>query len=469
MMRRLLFLLVIILLSSSVYAQENIIGKWSGDLRITPAYSLRLILNLSKEKEQLVGTLDSPDQGGKDLPIDSISFVKDQFSFSSNTLGIHYSGILQSDSIIGTFTQNGYHLPLTLKKMEEEKESTKDLPYYTEEVRVIHPEIDLELAGTFSKPTGKGKKYPAVLLIAGSGPMNRDSKIFQHSPLAEIADHLTRSGIAVLRYDKRGIGSSEGNFPKSSLSDFISDAVTMLEYLREYPDIDPDQVGIIGHSEGGMIAQVIAAEYPDLPNFIVLLATPTTSTIEILTHQNKTLIQDYIDSSRIEEFENECRNLFKGISKENRTRSNDSILLTAFNEKVLSMSKPEFKTTLTQMLSNPETIKGNLNIYESTYFQELIKHIPENYLGKISIPLLALIGEKDTQVPPEANITPIINTLPDNSTIKIFPNLNHIFIESETGLFTEYPYLKGSFSKDVLEYITIWIKNGYTVPMEDHW
>ena len=258
--------------------QAQVVGSWYGDLRVSPTYALPLVLHVSETAEGYRASLDSPDQNAEGIVVDEFVFQPDSLMvrWQSNSIGARFQGALQGDTIKGLFAQRGLFAPLTLVRGEYKKED-EELPYRASEVAI--PSEEVVLSGTLTEPMD-GSATTAILLVAGSGPNDRDSKIGPHKPLYDIADYLTREGYAVLRYDKRGVGRSTGVFNASMLSDFEVDVEAALSYLRSQGKYQ--KVGVLGHSEGGLLAQMVAADSPSLVDFIVLLAAPGVNGIETI-------------------------------------------------------------------------------------------------------------------------------------------------------------------------------------------
>lgn len=248
----------------------QVVGSWHGDLRVSPTYALPLVLHVSETAEGYRASLDSPDQNAEGIVVDEFVFQPDSLMvrWQSESIGARFQGTLQGDTIKGLFAQRGLFAPLNLVRGEYKKVE-EQLPYQVTEVKI--PSADVVLSGTLTEPL-EGKATTAILLVAGSGPNDRDSKIGPHKPLFDIADYLTREGYAVLRYDKRGVGHSTCTFYASMLSDFEADVEAALTYLHSQGKYQ--KVGVIGHSEGGLLAQMVAADSPSLVDFIVLLAAP---------------------------------------------------------------------------------------------------------------------------------------------------------------------------------------------------
>lgn len=456
-MKKTFLITLLSLLSAMSHAQNDIVGVWEGKLAVTPAYSLKLVLRIAPEGEKLSATMDSPDQGAFGIPVTAISFENQELNLSVSSLVMSYKGKFADGRISGTFIQQGHSLPLSLERKSEEKVQEVQLDYHAEEITLINPEAGLALAGTITRPKKEGK-YPAVVLLAGSGPMNRDSKFFHHQPLADIADYLTRHDIVVLRYDKRGIGKSEGEFLTATLSDFSSDAIAAVHYLSALPYVESKRLGLIGHSEGGMIATAVAGSQKGLISYLILLASPNASPLETLIYQNRLLLQEQLIDGKGGEFEEQCRELFRAVGGEGSTRASDSLALTAFNEKVVGLVCPEARSAVKHSLNDPQAIQRNLSVYQTAYFKEFLRFDPQTHLRQLECPVFALNGGKDMQVQAHPNLEIVEKILPtDRVTTKLYPTLNHLFLRCETGHVNEYMQLKGSFSEEVLRDMVRWI------------
>jgi dienelactone hydrolase len=274
-MKKILILLTLLLTSSTLTAQE-ITGQWNGVLKVQGT-QLRLVFNVNKTDSGYSSTLDSPDQGANGIPVTSSTFGDPTIKFEVANLGIFYTGDLKENEIIGTFKQSGHEFPLTLSRKPVEKTETirpqdpmKPYPYYSEDVTFQNVKANISLAGTLTLPEKEGN-FPVVILISGSGAQNRDEELLGHKPFLVISDHLTRNGIGVLRYDDRGVGKSEGDFKSATSADFATDVESAIAYLKTRKEIDKQKIGLMGHSEGGLIAPMVASQSEDV-SFIVLLA-----------------------------------------------------------------------------------------------------------------------------------------------------------------------------------------------------
>jgi len=318
------------------------------------------------------------------------------------------------------------------------------------------------LGGTFTIPEGEGP-FPAVILITGSGNQNRDEEIFGHKPFRLIADHLTRKGIAVLRYDDRGVASSGGSFVGSTSVDHAGDARSAIEYLFERNEVDKSKVGIIGHSEGGLIAIILASEYDDIA-FIISLAGPGVDGKTILLEQS-----DYITRlSGVEESVREDNRIVMSKVYELMS-SNESH--EAWEKEVLEFTSAYYSAKGIRDYNEEEIEQSKKNLIASipedsyAWMRYFVMFDPSAYFASIKCPVLALNGEKDCQVLAEKNINAIREDLlasgNQNVTTMILPGLNHLFQNCETGLPREYGLIEETFDQKTLDIMSDWIVQLY--------
>jgi hypothetical protein len=268
-------ILLTLLTVCSAFGQD-VTGQWNGILKVQGT-SLRIVFNVTKTENGFSSTMDSPDQGAKDIPVTTTSFVNSKLKLEITNVLIEYNGELKENLITGTFRQGGQEFPMNLSKEKIEKQTVirpqepkKPYSYYTEEVTFQNNKENITLAGTLTLPKKEGN-YPVVILITGSGPQNRDEELMGHKPFLIISDYFTKNGIAVLRYDDRGVAQSGGNFKTATSLDFASDVESAITYLKTRKEINKNKIGLVGHSEGGIIAPIVASKSKDV-NFIVLLA-----------------------------------------------------------------------------------------------------------------------------------------------------------------------------------------------------
>ena len=459
-----LFISLFIIFSICVFGQD-ITGEWNGLLKVQ-GMSLRLVFHIASNENGFKATMDSPDQGAKGIPVSSVSFLNNALTIEISAAQIKYtSESIFTDSIIGTFSQMGQKLPLNLYrkaiaqvKVKRPQEPSLPYPYISEEVTFINDKDKIELAGTFTLPKGTGK-FPAVILISGSGPQNRDEEIMGHKPFLVLADYLTRNGIAVLRYDDRGTNNSEGNFQTATTPDFANDVMSAVKYLRTRKEIYPEQIGLAGHSEGGIIAPMVASEDKNL-KFIILLAGTGIKGSEILLLQQELIGRaNGIKEAEIKKTAELNGTIYKMIDE----TENTDMLKVKIREYLMAKSKvlPDMKIPEGSNLN--EIIEIQINQITSPWMLNFIRYNPAPMLSKVKCPLLAVIGSKDLQVPSQVNLLAIENALKKGGnksfTVKELPGLNHLFQECKTGSPNEYAEIEQTISPVLLENVLNWIKS----------
>ena len=455
----------VLFLLSFVFIQfasgQDIAGDWNGALNVM-GMQLRLVFHIDRTETGWKATMDSPDQNAFGIPVSKIAFDGSKLNIGINAIALDYTGELKDEKITGTFTQGGQQFPLDLSREKIEKqtfnrpqEPKRPFPYSEEEVFFENAEGNAKLAGTLTLPK-EGGIFPAVVLITGSGPQNRDEELMNHKPFLVLADYLTRNGIAVLRYDDRGTASSTGNFGAATSDDFSKDAEAGVNYLQTRKEINREKIGLIGHSEGGMIASMIAARSKAIA-FVVLLAGCGIAGDQILLLQ-----QDLIaKASGIEETDRQLgqmigAGLFERVKKSNDTEQLKTDLTTYLKQVIDQIpdekSKEKYDTNF---------VHSSVSRLTVPWMQYFLKYDPSTALEKVKCPVLAVNGEKDLQVPPKENLQAIQEALEKggnaNVTIREFPKLNHLFQECETGLPAEYVKIEQTFSPVALDFITQWI------------
>jgi len=436
---------------------QDITGQWNGIIKIQ-GIQLRAVFHISKTDSGYSSTMDSPDQGVKGLPVTTTTFENSKLKLESAISKFEYTGELQDSIITGTLKQNGISIPLTLSKttavtskntrVKRPQEPKKPYPYYSEDVSFKNNKANITLAGTLTLPQKEGF-YPVVILITGSGPQNRDEEIMDHKPFLVISDYLTRNGIGVLRYDDRGVAQSTGDFKTATTADFATDVESAISYLKTRKDINAKKIGLIGHSEGGIIAPMVAAKSKDV-DFIVLLAgTGLPGDKLLLLQQERIQKAMQMDAKEISKEQEIFRGAYDMVLKSNTDGTNLKNKLNAY-----------FKQSFDDKLS-AEQVNAMSNQITTPWMFYFLKYNPEPTLEKVKCPVLAIDGEKDWQVPPE-NLIAIKTALEKggnkNVTTKLFPNLNHLFQDSKTGLPSEYSEIEETFSPVALDLIARWIK-----------
>ena len=427
-MKRILIILSAIVLFAFEANSQN--GTWSGKLDVQ-GIKISLVFHLDGDSP----TVDSPDQGVKGIPIQVERKSFGGIVINIPMLGASFEGVNVMQQIVGTFSQAGISLPLTLipgdVKLNRPQTPQGPFPYTTEEVSFNNGEVVLN--GTITLPDGYSSSSPAVVMVTGSGQQNRDEELFEHKPFAVIADALARAGIATLRYDDRGFNGYAGNIGECTTDDFKNDALAGVEFLRKRFG----KVGVIGHSEGGTIALMLAAEQK--VDYIVSLAGMVISGAETLILQNRSaLAAAGFDKEVVDTY---CK-----------------VLEEAFEVKVNGGSMPRIDN-----YELPDVLKQNfisvLTMIQQPYMHHFLTLDMRPLLHKVLCPVLALNGTKDIQVEYESNLGALRNGLSsnENSSIEAIEGVNHLFQTCKTGDVTEYREIEETISPKVLEIIADWI------------
>ncbi|MEO8236189.1 MAG: alpha/beta hydrolase [Flavobacterium sp.] len=449
-------ILFIVTLATSIVFSQEISGSWYGALQVQGT-QLPLVFNISKTGNIYASTMDSPNQKAFGIPVNTTSFENSTLKITIPNAMIEYEGVLGKDNIIvGNFKQRGTSFPMNLSKEKVEKQvvirpqnPVKPYSYISEDITFENKKDGVTLAGTLTLPKKEGK-FPVVILITGSGPQNRDEEILEHKPFLVISDYLTKNGIAVLRFDDRGIAESKGNFKTATTQDFANDVKAAVQYLQSRKEINPKHIGLMGHSEGGVIAPMVAKDNKDI-NFIILLAGTGVRGDKLMLLQKEEIERlAGVSEIEIEKGQKIIGGAYKIIidSDINDEKLNEKIT-SYLSEQYKNENKPDELKTVTQYLTN-------------AWFQFFIKFDPETSLEKVKCPVLALNGDKDIQVSAKINIEAIQKALAKGGnkkiTTKILPNLNHLFQECNTGSVEEYSKIEQTFSPIALQEILSWIK-----------
>ena len=455
--------LLFVLFVGTQVSTNNIEGNWLATLELGDN-KLRILLKVEKSANNYTAKFDSLDQGATDLPIDSIVLNGNKLTFSAAKFGINYEGTLneKGDEISGTFKQGPGATPLVFRrtaevaKLNRPQEPKKPYPYDEEEVSYRNEKDNVKIAGTLTWPRGGGK-YPAVLLITGSGSQDRNETVAGHHPFLVLADHLTRNGIAVLRVDDRGVGGTDMGSLSVTSENYAEDVLAGVNYLKQRKEIDPKMIGLIGHSEGGMIAPMVAARSKDV-SFIVLLAGLGQRGEDVIYAQTQ-LIQKAQgtpdDTTRHTiALARKINSIVKAETDEKRIEQRIVEEIAAYEATLVDSQKELFKPAAA-------SVKSFMPIYKTPWYRFFITFDPQPVLKNVRVPVLALNGEHDLQVPAKENLDLIGAGLKAGGnadvTLKAFPALNHLFQTSKTGLLSEYAQIEETISPEVLKTVSDWI------------
>lgn len=438
--------------SSGAAAGSAIAGIWGGALN-TGDMNLRIVMRFAIATSGLTGELQSPDQSPKWIPADSVTLSGNSLSMEFKTLKGSYQGTIGADgnSISGTFTQLGNPMTLALKRVKDQaalerkrpQNPVKPYPYHEEDVTFSSSAAGVTLAGTLTVPEGKGP-FPAVVLISGSGPNDRDETLLGHKPFLVLSDYLTRKGVLVLRYDKRGVGKSTGKYSAATTADFADDAEAGLNYLKTRPEADAHHLGLIGHSEGGTIAPIVAARDKDV-GFIVLMAGTGVPGDQILVEQHRLIA------------------LAMGMPPEavdKEVAQEKQFIALVEREKDDAVVEKEVRAKMGADVSDAQ-IGTMVKELTSAWFRYFFTYDPATSLRKVQCPVLVLNGSLDLQVPPQQNLPAIRKALEEggNQHFEIYelPGLNHLFQPAKSGAPSEYAAIEVTIDPVVLNRIASWV------------
>lgn len=437
-----------LILAAASAQQAPIAGDWSGVIE-APGAQLKVVLHVKAEAGKLSATLDSLTQGAMGLPIDEIVLENGVLRFQMSRLGASFEGTLAADgsSIEGKFAQSGLAMPMKLTRggvqaLLRPQEPKPPFPYRAEDVTFENKDGGFSLAGTLTLPQGKGP-FPAAILITGSGPQDRDESIMGHKPFAVLADHLTRNGVAVLRYDDRGFGKSGGKFLPATTKDFASDAWAAFEYLRSRPEIAAARIGLIGHSEGGLVAPMVASEKPGVA-FVVLLAGPGVTGEQVMLAQGPAVMRAMgAPPAAVEANSAMQQKIFAALRE-------DPEPLTASKK-------------LSEILPPGPQSDAQIRQLTGPWMQFFRTYDPVPALRKVKCPVLVMNGELDLQVLPDQNLPPIEAALKagGNADFRIerLKGLNHLFQTARTGAPAEYAQIEETMSPAALQLISGWVRS----------
>jgi pimeloyl-ACP methyl ester carboxylesterase len=440
-------------------------GLWEGKLKVNANMELRLVLKVEKDKGgKLKASLASPDQGANNLPISAIDLKGGVLTFESKLLGAKYTGKKSKEGtgFDGQFIQGGVKMPLLLKKTDKVSVLSRPqmprppFPYRSEDVKYENKAGGVTLAGTLTLPPGPGP-FPAAILITGSGAQDRDETILGHKPFLVLADALSRRGIAVLRVDDRGVGGSTGSTADSTSTDFAGDALAGVAFLKGRKGIDPRRIGLVGHSEGGIIAPIAASRSADVA-FIVLMAGTGLPGAEILKAQGLLIWKaEGLSDSELKMARDSQQRVIEILSKEKDQAASRQKLAAARKEMLAAMPEVARKATEDSGAMSEAAMDG----WNNAWFRSFLTYDPREALRTVRCPVLAINGEKDLQVPAGENLAEIRKALESGGNRDVrtisFAGLNHLFQPCKTGSPSEYARIEVTIAPEVLKAIGDWI------------
>lgn len=445
-------------------AQDDFAGQWQGSID-PQGLNLGIVVTVNNA-DTLTATIDIPVQGLEAVPLELSNITNDSITFVIP--GIPgtptFEGALAEDTLEGTFRQSGQSLPFRLERVAEgetpslakrPQDPVPPFPYSAEEVS--YQSGDVTLAGTLTLPKGEGP-FPAVLMLTGSGAQNRDEELFNHRPFLVLADAMTRAGVAVLRVDDRGVGGSSGDLSQATFADLVADARAGIEFLKARPEIEDTKIGLFGHSEGGYVAPLVASQSDDVA-FVILMAAPSVAGLEVLKLQNELIFKEagatqeeidaqlaYLDklAARLEAGDDE------GAKQLTRERVEQQFSALPANQQPQGEEREAF-------------IKSQSEAVASPIFAAFLNYEPGKALEQLTLPVLAIYGSLDLQVPPSQSESVMKDVLAHNpdATVKTFAGLNHLMQPATTGALEEYAQIETTIAPEVLELITTWLRERF--------
>jgi uncharacterized protein len=472
-MKRILLISILTISISPLFSQ-NIVGNWNGNIDVN-GNQIPIVFHFYKDSTgKIDGKWDSPKQNANGLPFSEIKIAGDSINLDIKMISGTYAGkFIGEDSITGIWHQGGGTIPLDFARKKgtqvytsPERPQTPKAPfsYQALDVQYTNADKSITFGATFTSPetTKKNQRFPAVVLITGSGKQDRDETIFDHKPFAVIADYLTKRGIAVLRVDDRGMGKTTGDFDTSSSADFAKDVEAGINYLRSRSDVDTKHIGLIGHSEGGMIAPLVAAQDKDV-SFIVLLAGTGVPGSTINDFQNVLPLKSAgINDDDIQHF----LQLHHALIEEATAADNVDVFKNNVSKIYFDWKKKQSPETISDLIKGTDenviaTLQQSYSVFHSNWWKFFLVHDPAKDLEKLSIPVLALNGEKDIQVDPKINLSAIEAALKKSKSANYktmeLPGLNHLFQHCTKCTLQEYAELEETFSPEALKIIGDWI------------
>jgi pimeloyl-ACP methyl ester carboxylesterase len=455
-MKKAVFLIIFVHFFTFLSAQD-LSGSWKGTLDVM-GQKIPLILHFMNDNGDWKGQMDSPSQGVKGIEMSKVIAEGPMLHFEISVASIAYDGLLIDEKIQGTFKQSGMSFPLDLTRAEGEMETMErnrpqtpkpPFPYETKEISFKN-DLNNKLYGTITKPEGEGP-FPAVILVTGSGPQNRNSEIFGHEPFWVMADHLSRNGIVVLRYDERGVGESEGVFSTANSIDFKNDAIHALGYLQTLDYVNQGLTGMIGHSEGGLIAWMMAKEAGDIGlDFILSLAGPVVPIPDLMVKQTEEVSRTAGNPKELVEQQKLINSQFYQLIVDSENMEEAKTSIPALVEKIVKGYGLSEEMERQQI----ETLTNTLNRSVNPWIYHFLRTNPEEYIVSIQNPTFAAFGGKDVQVNAAQNGNRLLELFQDKKALldlKVYDELNHLFQTAQTGAVSEYEGIEETFHIQVLE------------------
>ena len=458
----------------SLQGTSPLLGDWQGKLN-TGAISLRLVFHIKAEASgKLFATMDSPDQSAYGLPVGEVTLDGKSVKLALPAVNGTLSGTLGDTGkvITGRWEQGGASLPITLTFSETpilpvKRPQTPGAPFPYTESNVTFPSITkgITLAGTLTIPKGPGP-FPTAIFVSGSGGQDRDETLLGHKPFHVLADQLARLGIASLRYDDRGVGLSTGNQAAGTSKDFANDAEGAVRFLQTTTNIKRSKIGFVGHSEGGLIAPMVAARNPDVA-FVVMLAGPGVPGKNVILMQSeaimKTMKASPADIKKSRDSQLRIIAAVEGVVRKNPSNPDPKQLAAALKKETDTLIESLSPADKAEAQKNRAMVDAQVQQYATPWFRYFLSYDPRTALRKVKVPVLVLNGDKDVQVIASQNVPEVERALRAGGNqrviVRLMPGLNHLFQHSNTGSPQEYGSIEETFAPEAIKEITAFIRS----------
>lgn len=449
-------------------SSQNIAGVWEGKLAVPGGPTLRIVFNIKAEGSGYGATLDSPDQGAKGIATGGVAVTNDSLRVEIPLVGGRFLGKRTTDTTINGAWVQGARLPLDLKKVQTasvvKRPQTPVGPfdYAVEDVLYYNQDSSIRYGATLTTPKGKGP-FATLLFITGSGQQNRDEELFGHKPFAVLAHHLTQKGYAVLRVDDRGTGQTTGDAANATSADFAGDVTVGLNYLKGRPEVNKSKIGLLGHSEGGMIAQIVGSQRSDVA-FVISLAGPGQNILDLLADQNKALLQSMgIDKSAAAAYAPLFASLMPVVAApdtDSAAKAAGLPVLQAWLQKTPDSLQAAY-VAMNPSKKPEDYLSGMLKQVRSPWFRYFIHYNPEPHIRTMKGKVLVLNGSEDVQVASKPNLEGWRNNLRRSKATSWeameLPGLNHLFQHCKTCTVAEYGTLEETFAPEAMKVISDWL------------
>ena len=461
-------------LAASTQGPSPLIGDWLGKLN-TGAISLRIVFHIKVDPAgKLTATMDSPDQSAYGLPVGDVTIADKAVKFDLPAVNGSLSGTLDDSGkvITGRWEQGGASLPITLTLSDTpivpvKRPQTPEAPFPYTETSITFSSLakGITLAGTLTVPKGPGP-FPAAIFVSGSGGQDRDETMLGHKPFHVLADQLARLGIATLRYDDRGVGLSNGDQATGTSKDFANDAEGAHRFLKTAANIKRTKIGFIGHSEGALIAPMVAARNPDVA-FVVMLAGPGVPGKDVILKQSEAIMKAMkATPAEIKKSRDSQLKIIAAVDavvRKNPSNPDPNKLVAALKKETDALIAALPLADRIEAQKNRAMVDAQVQQFATPWFRYFLNYDPRTALRKVKVPVLVMNGDKDLQVIASQNVPEVEKALRAGGnkrvTVRLMHGLNHFFQHAVTGSPQEYGTIDETFAPEAIKEIGAFIRS----------